>query len=75
MSILYNRNMASRSDAEVSQEMIEHGGQIVARTQDGTGVVGYADTYEKLFKLLQEKGIKSNAVVLDRVDRPGEAHI
>lgn len=53
------------------QEMVDHGGQVVARSDDGREPV-YADDYPKLYEALERLGIPIADVTLDDVPHADE---
>lgn len=70
----YTANLNSRVD-ESQQEAIEHGGQLVARSLDGTRTFAYADTDEELVEQLVAQGIDPQTVVFGRVPSVDEGYV
>ncbi len=67
----YNANIAGRSEAEVTKEMQDHGGELVARSLDGTQTYGYAGSYPAIYALLAGQGLQPHEAVVAHVDEVG----
>ncbi len=75
MRLSYNEGRNSIPEQEALREMQQHGGEIVARSLDGTVSHCYAKTYEALFALLTAQNIATDQVVLDIVPEIDVAEI
>ena len=70
----YTRNLNTDLERNL-REAREHGGELVARSLDGTIGCAYAQTETELERLLREKNIHPSAVVVGRVEAEGEFFI
>lgn len=63
------------SDSQMvrSLEAQQHGGEVVARLNDGTNV--YAQTYTALYQLLAEKGIDAGETSMEEIPVLGESQM
>lgn len=67
----YNANIAGRSQEEVMKEMQDHGGELVARSLDGSQTYGYAGSYAEISALLAGRGLQPHEAVVGHVDEVG----
>jgi hypothetical protein len=63
----YNVNRNAVPMEEILKESQEQGGRLVARSPDGIDTYLYADSYEEIYRLLEERGILPHQAVVDRV--------